>query len=81
MILDNHRNKVRETAEVMSISKERVYHILTEELGMRKLTTRVIAFVDTYFAEQDANYYLNDLNGWRHRSEKCINLKGDYVEK
>ncbi|KAG5340321.1 GVQW3 protein, partial [Acromyrmex heyeri] len=40
MILDDCLIKVREIAEVMNISKERVYYILTEELDMRKLTAR-----------------------------------------
>jgi [histone H3]-lysine36 N-dimethyltransferase SETMAR len=40
MVLNDHRIKVREISEALNISKERVCHILTEELGMRKLTTR-----------------------------------------
>src|SRR5436190_23298789 len=40
MVMDNRRIKVREIAEAIGISKERVCHILTEELGMRKLTAR-----------------------------------------
>lgn len=40
MVLENRRIKVREIAEAMSISKERVCHILIENLGMRKLTAR-----------------------------------------
>jgi len=41
-ILKDCRIKVRETA---GISKERVCHILTEELGMRKLTARWLPLV------------------------------------
>ncbi|XP_011647659.1 histone-lysine N-methyltransferase SETMAR-like [Pogonomyrmex barbatus] len=41
----------------------------------------IIAFVEAYFAKQDANYYLNGLKEWKHRWKKCIDLKGDYVEK
>ncbi|XP_018317254.1 uncharacterized protein, partial [Mycetomoellerius zeteki] len=40
MIMDNRRIKVREIAEAVGISKERVCHILTEELGMHKLIAR-----------------------------------------
>ncbi|KAK5650765.1 hypothetical protein RI129_001794 [Pyrocoelia pectoralis] len=38
MVLDDRRIKVREIAEVMKMSKERVCHILNQDLGMRKLT-------------------------------------------
>ena len=38
MVLDNYWIKIRKIAKSVSISKECVYHILTEELGMRKLT-------------------------------------------
>lgn len=40
MVLDDRRIKVRELAEVMKMSKERICNILTEELGMRKLSAR-----------------------------------------
>lgn len=40
MVLDDRRIKVREIAEVMNISKERVCHILNQDLGMRKLSAR-----------------------------------------
>ena len=40
MVLDNRRIKVREIEEAMNISKERVCHILNEDLGMRKLSAR-----------------------------------------
>ncbi|KMQ83449.1 histone-lysine n-methyltransferase setmar [Lasius niger] len=40
MVLDDRRIKVREIAEAVGISKERVCHILTEDLGMKKLTAR-----------------------------------------
>ena len=40
MGLDDGRIKVREIAEVMNMSKERVCHILNEHLGMRKLSAR-----------------------------------------
>ncbi|KAL6253959.1 hypothetical protein P5V15_015806 [Pogonomyrmex californicus] len=41
----------------------------------------VIAYVNAYFAEQDANYYLERLKRLEYRWEKCIDLKRDYVEK
>ena len=40
MVLDDRRIKVREIAEVMKMSKERVCHILHQDLGMRKLSAR-----------------------------------------
>ena len=40
MVLGNRRIKVREIAEAMNMSKERVCHILNEDLGMRKLSAR-----------------------------------------
>lgn len=40
MILNDRRSKVRELADATNISTERVYHILTDELGMRKLSAR-----------------------------------------
>ena len=38
MVLDDRRLKVREIAEVMNMSKERVCHILNQHLGMRQLS-------------------------------------------
>jgi len=40
MVLDDRRMKAREIAETMGISKERVRHILHEELDMKKLCAR-----------------------------------------
>ncbi|GFY05155.1 histone-lysine N-methyltransferase SETMAR [Trichonephila clavipes] len=40
MLLDDRRIKMREIAEVMNMSKERVCHILNQHLGMRKLSAR-----------------------------------------
>jgi hypothetical protein len=40
MVLDDWQMKVRETAETINISKERVRYILHEELDMKKLCTR-----------------------------------------
>jgi hypothetical protein len=36
MVMEVRRPKVRETAEAVGMSSEWVYHILTEELGMKK---------------------------------------------
>jgi hypothetical protein len=40
MVLDVRRIEVREIAEVMKMSKERVCQILNQHLGMTKLSTR-----------------------------------------
>ncbi|XP_018310250.1 putative uncharacterized protein FLJ37770 [Mycetomoellerius zeteki] len=48
MIMDNRRIKIREIAEAVGISKERVCHILTEELGMHKFLHRFIIVDETW---------------------------------
>ncbi|GFV80980.1 mariner Mos1 transposase [Trichonephila clavipes] len=40
-----------------------------------------ITFVNNYFAEKSAGYYLDGLQRWEPRWEKCVELQGDYVEK
>lgn len=40
-----------------------------------------IAYVNDYFEEKNVNYYLEGLKKLEHRWNKCIDLKGDYVEK
>ena len=52
-------------------------------LGGQRFSTNeeVINFVNNYFADKDANYYLEGLMRWEHRWEKCVVLQGDYVEK
>jgi predicted transcriptional regulator len=40
MVLDDRQMKVREIAEIIGISKERVGYILHEELNMKKLCAR-----------------------------------------
>ena len=37
--------------------------------------------VNGYFEEQDSSYYKKGIELIEHRWEKCIELKGDYVEK
>ncbi|KAL6257504.1 hypothetical protein P5V15_011074 [Pogonomyrmex californicus] len=56
---------------------------LKVSLGGQRFSSNeeVIAYVNAYFAEQDANYYLEGLKRLEYRWEKCIDLKGDYVEK
>ena len=41
----------------------------------------VITFVKNYFAEKNTECYLNWLQRWEHRWEKCLELQGDYVKK
>lgn len=41
----------------------------------------VIAATNAYFAEFDKSYYLEGLKKLENRWSKCIELKGDYVEK
>jgi hypothetical protein len=45
MLLDDRRIKVREIAETIRISKERVGYILHEELDMKKLCARMGAML------------------------------------
>jgi histone-lysine N-methyltransferase SETMAR len=40
IVMEDHRVKVREIAEAVSISTERVHHILHEKLHMKKLCAR-----------------------------------------
>ena len=40
MVMEDHQLKLREIAEAVGMSSEWVYHILTEELGMKKLPIR-----------------------------------------
>jgi len=47
---------------------------------MEILSNEAIAFINDYFAEKDAEYYLVELKRWEHRVEKCVDLQGDYVE-
>ena len=42
MLLDDRRMKVREIAETIGISKERVGYILREEMDMKKLVVQFI---------------------------------------
>ena len=41
----------------------------------------VIAAIDTWFQGQDKEFFLNGIRALQHRWEKCIQLRGDYIEK
>ncbi|EFN78485.1 Histone-lysine N-methyltransferase SETMAR, partial [Harpegnathos saltator] len=41
----------------------------------------VIAATETYFADLEKTYFSGGLKKLEHRWVKCIELKGDYVEK
>jgi hypothetical protein len=41
----------------------------------------VIAAVKGYFADLTKNHYRDGIMALEHRWNKCISLKGDYVEK
>ena len=50
--------------------------------GMRfKSNEEVIAATEVYFAEFDKPYFLYGLKKLEYRWTKCIELKGDYIEK
>lgn len=52
-------------------------------LGGKRFTSNeeVIAVTETYFAEFDKSYFLDGLKKLEYRWTKCIELKGDYIEK
>lgn len=52
-------------------------------LGGKRFTSNeeVIAETEAYFAELDKLYYLEGLKKLEYRWTKCVELKGDYVEK
>lgn len=56
---------------------------LKTALGGQRFSSNeeAISFVNSYFADKDAKYYLEGLQRWEHRWEKCVELQGDYVEK
>ena len=41
----------------------------------------VVAAVQGYFADLPENHYRDGIMALEHRWNKCISLKGDYVEK
>ena len=52
-------------------------------LGGKRFTTneQVIDATEAYFAEFDKSYILDGLKKLEYRCTKCIELKGDYIEK
>ncbi|GFT10526.1 mariner Mos1 transposase [Trichonephila clavipes] len=52
-------------------------------LGGQRLSSNeeAITFVIPYFAKKNSVYYLDGLQTWGHRWDKCVELQGDYVEK
>jgi hypothetical protein len=52
MVLDDRRMKVREIAETIGISKERVGYILHEELDMKKLCARRVPRLFTAYQKR-----------------------------
>ncbi|GFT80716.1 histonelysine Nmethyltransferase SETMARlike [Trichonephila clavipes] len=52
-------------------------------LGGQKFSLKeeAITFVNNYFAEKNTDYYLDGLQRWEHRWEKCVELQEDYVEQ
>ena len=135
LVLADRRLKVREIAETVGISKDRVGHILHEILGMRKLSARWVPrlltpdnkrnrettsqqcltlfkrnpkeflrryvtvdetwihwytpetkerskqWTEAYYADLQKTFFSDGLKKLEHRWVKCIELKGDYVEK
>ena len=55
---------------------------LKKWLGGKKFTSNeeVIAETEAYFAEFDKSYFSEGLKKWQKHWEKCILLKGDYIE-
>jgi hypothetical protein len=37
--------------------------------------------VNEFFEDQDRELYFEGFNGLKHRWAKCIDVKGDYIEK
>ena len=55
---------------------------LEKWLGRQRFTSneKVIAETDAYFEDLQKSYFLDGLKKLEKRLEKCIELKGDYVE-
>jgi histone-lysine N-methyltransferase SETMAR len=73
MLLDDRRMKVREIAETIGISKERVGYILHEELDMKKLCARWVPRLLT--ADQKCTRIKNS----EHCLERFNKNKTDFV--
>ena len=53
------------------------------ELSGRRFTTNddVIEAVEEYLQSKDAAFYEQGIRALQHRWTKCVNCRGDYVEK
>ncbi|KAG5343985.1 GVQW3 protein, partial [Acromyrmex heyeri] len=93
MVLTDRRVKVRELVEATGISHGTVISILHEQLGMKKIgkmsnilkKKRPLGSesieTEAYFEGLDKSYYSDGLKKLKNRWIKCIELKGDYIEK
>lgn len=61
----------------LALSNFFLFPALKVWLGGQRFSSNkeIIASVEAYFAEQNANYYLNGLKKWEHCWKKCIDLK------
>ena len=62
------------------------YHLfprMKRAISGRRFSTdqEVIEEVEFYFNQQDKAFYMAGIRALKHRWEKCVALKGDYVEK
>ncbi|KYQ55127.1 hypothetical protein ALC60_05979, partial [Trachymyrmex zeteki] len=91
IVMSDRRLKLREIVGMVGISEERVFHILHEILGMRKLTSRWMPRLLTVenkcvrmtISKEcfQPSYFLDGLKKLENRWTKCIELKRDYIEK
>ena len=60
-----------------------VFPNLKKDLAGRHFTTddEVMDAVDTYLQDRDSEFYNRGIKALQHRWRKCVDLKGDYVEK
>ena len=70
---------------IFQISPMRFLFVLKNEkwVGRKRFTSKeeVIAATEGYFVEFDKPYFLGGLKKGEYRWAKCIELKGDYIEK
>lgn len=60
-----------------------LFPTLKKELAGKKFSSNdeVITATEAYFADREKSFFSNGLKRLEHRLEKCIELRGDYVEK
>ncbi|GFW76988.1 mariner Mos1 transposase [Trichonephila clavipes] len=60
-----------------------LFHLLKIALGGQRISSNeeAVTSVNNYFAEKNAEYYLDGLQRREYHWEKCVELQGDYVEK